>query len=539
MDLFALKSLLLLLCVCGRSAADILPEGPLDALEGGTATFNTLLKNPEFTVIVWNFNDGTELKPIATLTSTLLNVPDDYTGRSDIDANGTLTLKALTGKDSGEYSMSIIDKLGNTRAAEIELRVMVPVSDVVITPNVPEARELFTKVALTCSAKGSFLRYKWLNGTTPITADSSRVTIERNDPASTSTLSFASVYRTDLVGPLFCNAYNTLSSATSQPFNLTVHYGPEQVTLSPATLPPYLASGSDFNLTCTAQSDPPATFSWFKNGLPLEIAGPLLTLKDIEAKNADETKASYTCMATNAKTETNVNSTTVTFGVLEKIVDVRLSGPEGKLFAGNSSANLSCEAAKGSMQTVKWLKNGAPLSSGGRVVIATDGKSVLIEPLQKEDNGEFTCEISNPVNKDSAKVKLTVYYGPEPLLLLGDTEVEVTDPVSLECTASSMPPAEISWKFNGTKTKVVGNTYVIEKAVYADTGKYTCEAYNSVTGKTVTKDHLLSVKEEGALDEGLSDGAIAGIVIGVLAAVALAIGLFMYCRQKVPMESPY
>lgn len=42
------------------------------------------------------------------------------------------------------------------------------------------------------------------------------------------------------------------------------------------------------------------------------------------------------------------------------------------------------------------------------------------------------------------------------------------------------------------------------------------------------------VAEEGSLDTGLSDGAIAGIVIAVLVAVGAAIGLFLYCRQKVP-----
>lgn len=34
--------------------------------------------------------------------------------------------------------------------------------------------------------------------------------------------------------------------------------------------------------------------------------------------------------------------------------------------------------------------------------------------------------------------------------------------------------------------------------------------------------------------EGLSDGAIAGIVIAVLVALGAAIGLIVYCRQKVP-----
>lgn len=46
--------------------------------------------------------------------------------------------------------------------------------------------------------------------------------------------------------------------------------------------------------------------------------------------------------------------------------------------------------------------------------------------------------------------------------------------------------------------------------------------------------HVVVVSEEGALDEGLSDGAIAGIVIAVLIALGAAIALLFFCRQRVP-----
>lgn len=39
--------------------------------------------------------------------------------------------------------------------------------------------------------------------------------------------------------------------------------------------------------------------------------------------------------------------------------------------------------------------------------------------------------------------------------------------------------------------------------------------------------------EEASL-AGLTDGAIAGIVIAVIVILAAAIGLVIYCRQKVP-----
>ena len=93
----------------------------------------------------------------------------------------------------------------------------------------------------------------------------------------------------------------------------------------------------------------------------------------------------------------------------EIISGVEISAPVGKLLAGNSSANLSCSATTGSMLTVKWLKDGLALSSSSRVVFSADMKSVWIQPVQKEDNGEYTCQMLNPFSNQEAKVKLTVY----------------------------------------------------------------------------------------------------------------------------------
>ncbi|XP_018545086.1 carcinoembryonic antigen-related cell adhesion molecule 5 [Lates calcarifer] len=538
MDLFRLKSLLFLLFFIGRCRGKvILPEGPLDAVVGKSVTITTLLDKPQYVFIIWNYSDGTDQIHVATVSPTTLKVNAPYEGRVSLNAtNGYLTLNSVKTEDSGDYSINVISADGDTKTAEIKLRVLEPVSDVVIKSNLTEAIEHNSTVVLTCSAKGSFLTFTWTNGTAPIVADGKRLTLKNEQTSST--LTIAGVLRSDLVGPICCTAANTLEKEKSAPFNLTVYYGPDEVTIKPPNPPQYIESDSNFNLTCSAPSSPPATYTWYHNKEPMEAAGEVLTLKIIKehgfGKNVDE----YTCRANNAKTKRTIPSPGVSFGVMEPITGAKITGPVATLIAGNSTANLSCQVTTGTVRTRVWLKDGKPLSANSRLVFADDLSSIMINPLQKEDNGVYQCQLNNPVTSIEASYKMVVNYGPEPATVTGESEVELDAKVTLTCSAVSIPPANFTWKFNGTMTAVKTSQYVIDKAVYSNSGTYTCEAHNAVTGKTskpVT--HTLAVKEE--IEDGLSDGAIAGIVIGVLLALALAIGLIIYCRQKVPVESPY
>ncbi|XP_051812118.1 carcinoembryonic antigen-related cell adhesion molecule 20-like [Acanthochromis polyacanthus] len=540
MDLFALKSFLLLLLFTGRCAPqDILPAGPVNAILGHNVTLTTLLVDkPNYAFISWSFSDGKEQVPIATVGSQGLKPNAAYEGRVSINAtNGALSLSSLKTEDSGDYSISIIAPDGTTDGAEIKLQVLEPVSDVLIKSSIPEAIEHNSTVVLTCSAKGSFLKFTWTNGTAPIVADGKRLTLK--DEAASSMLTITGVLRTDLVGPIYCKAANPLDTKSSPAFNLTVYYGPDEVTISPAKWPEFIRSKSDFNLTCSARSLPAPTYSWYHKEDLMEVPGPLLTLADIEAHKFGMEKEEYTCRVQNIKTGRTVSSAPVAFAVMEAVTGVKITGPTEKLMAGNSTANLTCQAAAGTVKTKKWLKDGKPLTASSRVIFYNNMSSVFFNMLQKEDNGKYTCQFINPVSTAEAVYAMVVNFGPEPASVKGEDAVEVNDPVKLTCSAASVPPSIYTWKFNGSETPVKTADYSIAEAMYKDTGSYTCTAYNNVTGKSTTASHFLSVKEEGALDEGLSDGAIAGIVIGVLAALGAAIGLIFYCRQKVPVESPY
>ncbi|XP_061520183.1 carcinoembryonic antigen-related cell adhesion molecule 20 isoform X1 [Phycodurus eques] len=538
----AIVALLLGLSGWRGAARDILPPGPVDAAVGKNVTLATLLQNPEYSFIIWNFNDGREQTHVATAGRAGIRVNEPYAGRASVDAtSGALRLSALTTDDSGDFSVSVVSADGETEIAEIQLRVLEPVSGVLVSADAAEAVEHNSTLVLTCAANGSFLRFTWLNETRPVVAsDSERLSVEESEASSR--LTIAGVLRTDLARPIFCSAANQLETEKSAPFTLPVHYGPDEVTVTASDPSRFVRADSDFNLTCATRSSPAAAFTWYQNETLMDSAGPVLPLEAVRRRPLWREMSRYTCRAANAETERVVASPAVSFAVVEALSGVQLSGPAvgAVLLAGEDSANLSCRAAAGAVDERTWLKDGRPPAiDGGRVTAAPDGSWISLAPLREDDNGRYECRLANAVSEQKAAYELVVNYGPEAATVNGESAVELRDAVTLRCTAASVPPANFTWKFNGTLTDVKTPTYAIAEAVYKNTGAYTCQARNVVTGKNVSSTHNLSVKEEGALDEGLSDGAIAGIIIGILAALGVAIGVVVYCRQKVPVESPY
>lgn len=82
--------------------------------------------------------------------------------------------------------------------------------------------------------------------------------------------------------------------------------------------PQYIKSGSNFNLSCSALSNPPASFVWYHNQKMMEAGGAVLTLKVIEMHRFEEQVGNYTCRAKNTKTERIVPSPAVSLAVISE-----------------------------------------------------------------------------------------------------------------------------------------------------------------------------------------------------------------------------
>ncbi|KAG5270934.1 hypothetical protein AALO_G00173990 [Alosa alosa] len=93
----------------------------------------------------------------------------------------------------------------------------------------------------------------------------------------------------------------------------------------------------------------------------------------------------------------------------------------GTLMAGKSSVNLTCDA-QGTIVTREWTKDGKPLSPSNRTTFYEKNRILSISPVEKEDNGQYTCTVSNPFSVDSKNY--TLAFNPEtPSSGLSDGEI--------------------------------------------------------------------------------------------------------------------
>uniref|UniRef100_A0A3P9NWN7 Ig-like domain-containing protein n=1 Tax=Poecilia reticulata TaxID=8081 RepID=A0A3P9NWN7_POERE len=113
------------------------------------------------------------------------------------------------------------------------------------------------------------------------------------------TLTIVNVTRNDL-GSYRCHVSNPGSSIISDPVNISVIYGPDNVTIEVYPFKEYYEKGSDIYLLCSADSSPSAEYQWFLNGSQLTSNGPLLQLINIQMNQS----GNYSCQAFNSETLT-------------------------------------------------------------------------------------------------------------------------------------------------------------------------------------------------------------------------------------------
>lgn len=94
--------------------------------------------------------------------------------------------------------------------------------------------------------------------------------------------------------------------------------------------------------------------------------------------------------------------------------------------------------------------------------------------------------------------------GPHDIKIQGPTQIKLEEELLLKCSSDSDPPANYQWMFNGT---VIENRSVLFKVVhdFSDSGNYTCQAWNFVTGRTRSAARILSVVGVGGGTGKLED----------------------------------
>ncbi|KAM6909633.1 cell adhesion molecule CEACAM5-like [Xenentodon cancila] len=461
--------------------AGVLPDGPLNASLGGTVMFTTTLTPTEepFTTVIWQSG----AKQIIVYTPASSSIPPEYEGRlTFFPSTASLELRALTFADTGHYHVDILPGFlsGRTR-----LDVYEPVSSVTVTPQSSDVVEFNSSVRLSCSSSGSFPSFLWMNGSCQVTA-SDRVHLTDGG----SSLTIVNVSRYDQES-YTCHVFNPVSNGISGPANILVSFGPENIILTVSPSQNHFKEGSSINLTCSAESRPPVLqFFWFLNRDQLRDTGPELRLMNIQTTQS----GNYSCQAFHSNTLRYVTSQPLSISVLQKISEASLKPSTDLIFEG-TTVNLTCHAS-GSIFTRQWMKDGLDLILDESVTLSDDKGVLSFNTVNKENTGEYLCNISNPVSSSVTKYSMIVNYGPENVKIEGKSNINVNQAIQLKCSAGSIPPATFTWMLNGMAILDDSTEFSKEKAGLSDSGNYTCVALNNLTERNVSVMFELLVQEE-------------------------------------------
>ncbi|KAH0503624.1 HEPACAM family member 2 [Microtus ochrogaster] len=163
-------------------------------------------------------------------------------------------------------------------------------------------------------------------------------------------------------------------------------------------------------------------------------------------------------------------------------------------YVGNIT--LTCQVKGGTRLVYQWRKNGKPVCINSSHSFSPQNNTLWIVPVTKEDIGNYSCLVSNPVSEvESDVITPTIYYGPYGLQVNSDKgqklgevfTVDLGEAILFDCSADSYPPNTYSWIQRSDNT-----TYVIKHGprlevtsenVAQKTADYLCCAYNNMTGR--------------------------------------------------------
>uniref|UniRef100_A0A671WH36 Ig-like domain-containing protein n=1 Tax=Sparus aurata TaxID=8175 RepID=A0A671WH36_SPAAU len=336
--------------------------------------------------------------------------------------------------------------------------------------------EFNSSVSLSCSASGISLSFLWLNSSSEVT-QSDRVKFTDGG----ANLTIVNVTRNDQ-GPFRCLVSNPVSNDASEPVNLSISYGPENVNLSINVSKEYYVEGSNISLSCSAVSRPAAQFYWLLNGDNMTDTGPELKLVNIQMSQS----GNYSCQAFNNKTlryETSQLTARISGAAVTSSTNLTIEG---------NSVNLTCDAAAGSNLTRLWRKDDSDLILTDNMALNEESRVLSFKSLSKTDSGKYSCEISNPVSNDRVQYIMIVNYGPENVQIDGPSKIDFGKTLTLTCSAESEPSASYTWTLNGTE---IHNSSVFTKVItgLSYSGNYTCQAMNNITERRSSAVHQVTV----------------------------------------------
>ncbi|XP_059363671.1 carcinoembryonic antigen-related cell adhesion molecule 20-like isoform X2 [Carassius carassius] len=270
---------------------DLQISGPTNGAVGGSVVFAPV--NPPSTSIIavlWNF--GSTL--ILTGPPDSPTIASAYRDRASFDRNTfSLELWNLRLEDSGIYRLTVLNTAGDTLTGETSL-VFENITNVRVIG--PEESLIEGKSSANFSSEGTGIitSVQWMKDNSPLSPSNSIIFSSDNR-----SVSISPVQRSDS-GEYQCTYRNPASSEMAKPVHLIINYGPEDVSVKGEDV---VDLGVRVSLSCSANSEPSASFSWKFNETDTNVTTDTFTINETDFTHSGD----YICTASNNVTKRNAS----------------------------------------------------------------------------------------------------------------------------------------------------------------------------------------------------------------------------------------
>ncbi|KAK7798004.1 hypothetical protein U0070_005223, partial [Myodes glareolus] len=244
-------------------------------------------------------------------------------------------------------------------------------------------------------------------------------------------------------------------------------------------------------LTCSS-NDTEISIHWLFNGqslgltdrMKLSLDNSTLSINPVRREDSGE----YQCEVSNPVS--SKRSDPIQLDIIEPVTKpfIQISNTKVKEL---DSVSLNCSSNNTGI-SIHWLFNGESLGLTDRMKLSLNNSTLSIDPVRREDAGEYQCEVSNPViSERSDPIQLDIIESvTKPSIQVSNTKVKELDSVSLNCSSNDTG-ISIHWLFNGEslgltdrmKLSLDNSTLSIDPVRKEDAGKYQCEVSNAVSSE--------------------------------------------------------
>uniref|UniRef100_A0AAY4CNZ4 Contactin 2 n=1 Tax=Denticeps clupeoides TaxID=299321 RepID=A0AAY4CNZ4_9TELE len=513
-------------CVSGHDSGPVFEEQPTgqiypEGLTEGKVTLTCQARASPAATYRWRLN-GSEV---------VFGADPRYT----LVAGNLVITNPRHDRDTGSYQCLAINRCGTivSRAANLKFGYL---HDFPPESRSPQTAYEGAGTFLACQPPAHYpaLSYRWFVNEFPsfVQPDGGRWFVSQ----VTGNLYVAKSQAND-TGNYFC--FTTISmdistkSIFSKAIQLTVKSAPSIRVRFPAET--YALAGHSAQLECFAYGNPVPKLRWRKlegvlSAKALASAdGPILTLPDLNF----EDEGMYECEAYNSEGRDTYQGRIVVQAQPEWLQV--MSDSEVEI---SSELHWSCMAAGKPRPTIRWLRNGQPLSTqtplltlphnklmmeckpraapkptlfwsrgtelltnSSRVTVSPDGV-LWIYNISRADEGKYTCFAENYLGKANSTGHLSVRDATKITLAPSNADINQGENVTLQCHASHDPTMDLTftWTMNGVllDTEEPGQHYhrvegvktigdlVIVNGQLGQAGTYTCSAQTVVDTATAS-----------------------------------------------------